>query len=157
MLLSFRLTLEKDILGGVDVVQSSLERLVDGWENYAVEVSALDTRGKMATRHKMKKVDPIDQIECWDDVQNYQASKIQGDKFTVYIRKPSNPVFYSSINFRIYEGKELTGVTSIGHDRPASRAQVARVHRQEALRRPAHHPPAAEATPADVRRHLQLG
>jgi hypothetical protein len=113
VLLSFRLTPEDQILGGVDVVQSGIERLIDGWENYAVEVSALDIRGKMATRHKMKKMDPVYQIECWDDIQNYQASKIAGDKFTVYIRKPSNPVFYSSINFRIYEGKELTGVTSI--------------------------------------------
>jgi hypothetical protein len=89
ILLSFRLTPEKDIFGGIDVVQSGIERLIDGWENYAVEVSALDIRGKMATRHKMKKVDPIYQIECWDDVQNYQASKIDGDKFTVYIRKVS--------------------------------------------------------------------
>jgi hypothetical protein len=111
ILLSFRLTPTKDMI--VDVVQNGLDELVSGWENYAVEVSALDLRGKIAARHKLKKVDPTYQIECWGDVQNYAASAIAGDKFTVYLRKPSNPVFYSSVNFRLYEGKEMTAVCSI--------------------------------------------
>jgi len=113
ILLSFRLTPLKDLASGVDLVQSGIEQLVSGWENYAVEVSALDLRGKIAAKHKMKKLDPTYQIECWNDVQNYVASSIRGDKFTVYLRKPANPVFYSSVNFRLYEGKELSAVCSI--------------------------------------------
>jgi hypothetical protein len=35
------------------------------WEEYNVEVSALDMRGSMATKFAKTKKDPVYQLECW--------------------------------------------------------------------------------------------
>jgi len=120
ILLSFKLTPESEVsaaVATVDVAQQGLDRMIDSWETWAVQMSALDIRGRMAIKQKMKKVDPTFVMEVWDDVQTYKGSETKGEKLTVYLRKPSNPVFYSSLNVRIYEDKELVGVTSFSVDK----------------------------------------
>lgn len=109
ILLSLRLIPEK-LLSANENIQMSIDKLIDSWDNYAVEMSALDIRGKMANIHQLKKIQPTYEFECWNQTQKYTQQQVKNQKLMVYIRKPSNPVFYSSLNIRVYEGKELAGM-----------------------------------------------
>jgi hypothetical protein len=115
-LFGFKITPEKDLTAADLTSLSDLTTMVDRWETWAVDVSALAMRGAMATKFARGSKDAVYQLECWGDVQQFSQSQAAESKLTVMIRRPEDPIYYSSINVRVYDGKDLQAVTSIPVD-----------------------------------------
>jgi hypothetical protein len=62
--------------------------MVGDWQEYNVEVSALDMRGSMATKFAKTKKDPVYQLECWGAIQSFTQSMARSSQLTVKIKKP---------------------------------------------------------------------
>jgi len=96
-----------------------MNEMINGWDQYKVEISALAVRGLLATDFEKRRGKITYSIECWDDVQEFTENDNNAalNKLTVTLRKPKDDIFYASVNIRVLHGKELKAVTSIPLDK----------------------------------------
>eukprot|EP00455_Lapot_gusevi_P044048 TRINITY_DN5451_c0_g1_i6.p1 TRINITY_DN5451_c0_g1~~TRINITY_DN5451_c0_g1_i6.p1 ORF type:complete len:1341 (-),score=444.12 TRINITY_DN5451_c0_g1_i6:44-3847(-) len=89
------------------------------WEEYGVDISALALRGgPLSQKFQEAKTSPNYDFECWGVTRTMSQDDIDAlrEQVILRIKRPINPIFFSSIIMRVRLGDELVGSTCIPID-----------------------------------------